>query len=684
MILTKLILTDFGVFRGRQTIELAPRPRRPIVLFGGKNGAGKSTLLEAVRLCFYGSGANGTRSREDYLKYLDGKIHSNPNGLIQPTFASVAVEFQYGDPDGLHAYTVTRAWERRGPGRIVETFTVQRDGRAVDDIAADHWQDFIRDLIPPGVSQLFFFDGEKIQQLAESSTDQQTLASAIKALLGVDTVERLQADLGIYLARLIKPLQNKEHTRDLEQLESEIAGTEQRLTSSRERRTDEEQRATLLRAGITRLEERIATQGGSFTRNRDSLIQQKAKLKGEIEQQERALRDLCAGLLPFTIVPGLCGELKQQLLLEENAVRAEAARKELCTARTKILKHVQSKAFWTDLGNVPKQVRNLLHDRIEHVVAASFAGFDDDQPTEVVHGVPEAVRGQLLTWIDQATGDTTKVGRSLHADLERSYSELERAETALRKIPPDEVLKPLLQELHDMHRQLADASKAALLIAEEIKGLEMTLSELRRRYERITEKLAAETRQGSRIHLVPRVQKVLEEYKSALVSKKVVQLQDAVTECFNTLCRKKDALRRIVINPVDFSVSLQDKHGGEIPKSQLSAGEKQIYAISMLWALAKTAGRPLPIIIDTPLARLDSDHRKLLASHYFPVASHQVLILSTDTEVDQPYFEDLRHATGKTYRLDFDPEENGTKIENGYFWRFTHETHQVTPDERSV
>jgi hypothetical protein len=53
----------------------------------------------------------------------------------------------------------------------------------------------------------------------------------------------------------------------------------------------------------------------------------------------------------------------------------------------------------------------------------------------------------------------------------------------------------------------------------------------------------------------------------------------------------------------------------------------------MLWALAKTSGRPLPIIIDTPLARLDSDHRKLLAQHYFPVASHQMLILSTDTEI---------------------------------------------------
>ncbi len=430
-----------------------------------------------------------------------------------------------------------------------------------------------------------------------------------------------------------------------------------------------------MRAGITRLEERIAAQGGSFARNRDGLIQQHAKLKAEIEQQERSLREFCGGLLPFALIPGLCEQLRKQLLLEEDAVRAAAAHEELRAARTKILKQVQSKAFWADVGKVQADVKSRLRERLERVVAGSLDVTRNGRTVEIVHGLPQSDRGQILAWIDQATGDAARIMRSLHDDLERAYREMEKAEMALRKIPPDEVLKPLLAELHTEHHQSAGASKAVLLFAEEIKALETKLSESRRRYENVAGKLAAETRQGSRVQLVPRIQKVLDEYKCALVSKRVVQLQEAVTECFNTLCRKKDALRRIIIDPVDFSVSLQDRHGRPIPKSQLSAGEKQIYAISMLWALAKTAGRPLPIIIDTPLARLDSDHRKLLASHYFPVASHQVLILSTDTEVDQPYFEDLRHATGKTYRLDFDPEENGTKIENGYFWRSAHEAH---------
>src|SRR6185503_782893 len=111
-----------------------------------------------------------------------------------------------------------------------------------------------------------------------------------------------------------------------------------------------------------------------------------------------------------------------------------------------------------------------------------------------------------------------------------------------------------------------------------------------------------------------------------------------------------------------------DRQGRTLPKAQLSAGEKQIYAIAMLWALAKVSGRPLPIIVDTPLARLDSDHRRLLVQEYFPAASHQVIILSTDTEVDQTYFAGLRRSISHAYHLNFDPIENVTGIQDGYFW----------------
>src|SRR5206468_4938306 len=139
-----------------QSITLTPQSSRPIVLFGGTNGTGKSTLLEAIRLCLYGPGAfGGSLSKEAYLTYLESRIHSNPNLLIQPTFASVALEFQYAESGTIHTYLVTRSWERRGAHKLIEQLEVKRNGQPLDEVSAEYWQDFVRGLIPCGVSQLF-------------------------------------------------------------------------------------------------------------------------------------------------------------------------------------------------------------------------------------------------------------------------------------------------------------------------------------------------------------------------------------------------------------------------------------------------------------------------------------------------------------------------------------------------
>jgi DNA sulfur modification protein DndD len=265
--------------------------------------------------------------------------------------------------------------------------------------------------------------------------------------------------------------------------------------------------------------------------------------------------------------------------------------------------------------------------------------------------------------------------KSIARELESIHRELDKVESGLRRVPPDEIVRPLLDELYALHQQSAEASKQVLVADEEIRTSELKLADLQRKHKEAYERLQEAAGQVSKINLVQNLQKVLEEYKLELLEKKIQRLEETVSNCFNALCRKKDELRKIRVHPRNFSVTLYDRRNQPVPKEQLSAGEKQIYAISMLWALAKTSGRPLPVIIDTPLARLDSDHRKLLIHHYFPAASHQVMILSTDTEVDQSYFNELRRDIAHSYRLEFDPEESCTKISPGYFWRPSDEAH---------
>jgi DNA sulfur modification protein DndD len=115
-------------------------------------------------------------------------------------------------------------------------------------------------------------------------------------------------------------------------------------------------------------------------------------------------------------------------------------------------------------------------------------------------------------------------------------------------------------------------------------------------------------------------------------------------------------------------VTLYDRKDNVINKGSLSSGELEIYAMSMLWALAKTSGQKLPFIVDTPLARLDSKHRDNLVELFFPYASNQMMIFSTNTEVDQQYFDQLEPFIGQAYNLEYCEESKSTVVKEGYFW----------------
>ena len=194
----------------------------------------------------------------------------------------------------------------------------------------------------------------------------------------------------------------------------------------------------------------------------------------------------------------------------------------------------------------------------------------------------------------------------------------------------------------------------------------VSLEKAEANYRQAVARLAATSVRRLSLDRAVRVQSVLTDFKQALTEKKVKQVEVELTTCFNKLSRKR-LPRTITINPNTFQVTIRDDHDRAISKQELSAGEKQIYAISVLWALGIVSGRPLPIIIDTPLARLDRDHRALLGQLYFPNASHQVIILSTDTEIDSDFIPLLGDSIARSYELDFDSGSQSTQVNEGYF-----------------
>ena len=140
-----------------------------------------------------------------------------------------------------------------------------------------------------------------------------------------------------------------------------------------------------------------------------------------------------------------------------------------------------------------------------------------------------------------------------------------------------------------------------------------------------------------------------------------------MTECYKKISSKKNLIDQITMDPVTLDFQYRGVSGEIIPKASLSAGEKQLMVVSLLWSLAICSKWKLPVIIDTPLSRLDSAHRLSLVTIYFPQASEQTIILSTDTEIDEYYYSAMKNSVGDEFTLIYDDVCHCSTIQRGYF-----------------
>jgi len=654
VILRSITLQDFGVYAGTITLDLIPRRREggsaPVILIGGKNGVGKTTLLEAVRLALYGRRALGTRvAQADYDAHLRDRVNRASGG----EGAAITLEFDYAEAGTIHRYKIRREWATRGR-KVVETLDLLKDGVMITSVPREEWHSFLQELIPPGVSQLFFFDGEKISEIADASGDDEQLGTAIRGLLGIDLVGRLRVDLGLYIARHQKD-DDRAVTARLEAVNRDIQIAERRAAVLGDEvaelvaQRDSQARAT------EQTRRQFVSEGGDAAVHRDQIEAERGEVRRAMALAEHELRDIANKLLPFAMAPKLTVAFRD-VLASAGAGYDAGATASLLEAigkwRAEGIPAREAKwgtAHWADLESFLRartRAGNTIVDcpAIREVGDGTTAIARLDEVESVVR--PRAA--DLLSEMDRLAARA--------AVLETSLDRADNASAGL-----------LLDELRLAERRLGSTEAVLATRQEEWKLVKGRLVTLEREQKRLLTEQAGSERAQQRSGLAARAAQALADYEERLLAHKLGQLRSEFVHCFNHLARKENLVIDVEIDPVSFATTLIDRAGNGMAKAWLSAGEKQIYAIAMLWALARTSGRPLPTIIDTPLARLDSEHRAKLIERYFPHASHQVILLSTDTEIDEQLLRTLKPSISHSFRLDFDEEDGRTDITPGYF-----------------
>jgi DNA sulfur modification protein DndD len=238
----------------------------------------------------------------------------------------------------------------------------------------------------------------------------------------------------------------------------------------------------------------------------------------------------------------------------------------------------------------------------------------------------------------------------------------------LQSTSDDPQVTTLLKRAKYISERIGALQEDAKMLTGEIQRLEADLATRSRQIEdRIEQReMAGKARQV--IKVAQGARRVLDEFIKRLAPEKLNLLREYMNEMYTLLRKQEDPVRAIEVDPETWQVILRDERNRPLEKRVFSAGMKEMYALSLLWALSKASGRELPILIDTPVGRLDTTNRRVLFEKYLPRAGHQVIVLSTDTEVDVQWAQRLAPYVARQYRLDFEADSDSVFIRPGYFF----------------
>lgn len=657
----KLIIENYKSFQYPTAIQFPQSSEgKSIFLMGGMNGAGKTSVMEAVNICLYGI-------KTDVLyKCINRKELNKGN-------AYVAFELEL-ETETHETILIHRSWSAGAADKpqykdLAEKLVVVKDGKRVSVQNKEMWQDYINATIPKGITQFFFFDGEKIQEIAADDHSEVRLQSSLEAALGIQYISRLASDV-LYLKQEERKGFVEISDEDIEFKESELKKEQRKLQTKIQDRNElnhelenfktEKEEAQARFKAIFNLD----PEGSEIIKQREK---KRIQLSNKSNQLENRIKTLTEQFLPWAMAGALFDEVKKQIETERESQKQNAISENAKELARQIVEKLEQPEPLTDtpLTAIQKQLLEqrvllLLQQNKSQNDIRKILNLSERDAAKVLNKLEEVEQSEVLQ-LEDLIKEKTELDLEIRS-LDTSLS------TAGNSENERELFADLQNTIESCQTQIGRISVRLSNINEEILLFENKIKEIELEITKLYEKHNFSKEKADFIKECDAIANLMNTYMVKLRKNKVHLLQEKTFEMYKMLSSKAGLIKDLEINDKTYEITIRDKSGHEMKKSGLSAGEKEVFALSLLWGLAQTSQLNLPIIIDTPLSRLDSVHRDNIVKHYFPNAANQVIILSTDTEVDNNYFKNLEpHLTGAA-RLEFNYNNEITSVREGYFW----------------
>ena len=654
MIFENLLINNFGVYSGKQNFDLSTKEKKPVILIGALNGSGKTTFLQAIDFVLYGKFSNFFYSQKlSYENFLKKNINKNN----YDEGAQVELVFFRKYKGKNEKFKISRNWKAIGK-KIKEEFFVFIDDVYDEDITKD-WDNFVDQILPSRVASLFFFDGEKIEQLADLEQSKGVLKKAINSLLGLEIVDQLNIDVDEFQKRSVLQLKTNEEKKNINKLKKEVDGFEERIKEIDESIVKVEDELAKKAYDIRELNVVLSQKGISYYEKKQEYEKELQVIDEKRTEISDELVKLASGDLPLLVVKKeLAAMVDQSKSLLENQNKTDSQKKNndlIESISSFVLKNSKDDKF-------TKNFEKFVSDK--KINDTTILDNENLLPNLNYQDLNSLLNHNL----DAAEKDIKKKINTINK-LEEEY---EKISQLINKIPTDDEIKPLIDKLEGHQKDEAKLVTKKNILDEQrghINGPLIKINiELKKEYEKKTTQDLVNLDKKRFVDYSVRIKDVLSTFHVKALDFHIKRLEKLILECFKSLHRKKDFIKSIKIDTSTFDLQVFEAKNVQVDTDILSAGERQLLAVAILWGLAKASNSAAPTVIDTPLGRLDSEHRLNLVEQYFPTASKQVILLSTDEEINQKYHKYMKPYLARSYKIEYDEKINGSKSTLGYFF----------------
>jgi len=665
-----LKVENLFAYNGPSEVDLSKtNAQRNIVVVSGRNGAGKTSLLNAVKLLFLGPNnetlrrvgfGNATLNAKQYVLGQPGRWYGVLNAAARASVGYVSLEWS----DRGQTFRARRTFRSLKNGTDwEEDFSVTVDGTPLAPKAADAT---MHQLVPQEVIPFFFFDGEQIQALADAEIGREQ--TEIERLLGLSFMVHMIERIDLYAKEKARAgLPDEVRVRVVAAENAAREANARAEAHGRSRVQEEEGRIDLERMRDRLRDDRDRLRSGTLSESEKRRIEARLSvLEGEKEELALRIAEDLPKEVPFLTNERLSGDAFRLLddhfgRATDNSVAGRLHRdlpKDVAAGLAKLdppVKLAQDQRAGLDIV-----VRSSL-ERHGVIVAPANPLLQSLSPKRAA-----ILRDQFLVWSQRGAillrdhrEQLTRM-RRINSELRKLNQELDEAE-----LTTDEA-KAQYQELTDeLTRVDAELEAAISRIAEHRIEEQRALREAAEQEDRAAD-LEAEhrdvARQNDAYKLAIRAKRALERYRELRKAEVRAAIERRLNERVAILLAPSELIRSVRLDD-DFVMSYFDERKNEVARHSISAGMRQLLAMAMLWALKDEAQRPLPVIVDTPLGRIDRTNRLLLMREYFPQAGNPLILLPTDSELGPGGFEELADHIAVRYRIENEGGDSARIVE---------------------